>query len=270
MTYRIAVLIPCHNEVAAIGDVVRAFRRDLPDSEIYVFDNNSTDGTAEVARCATARVHQVALQGKGNVVRRMFADVDADIYILVDGDGTYDASYAPVLVETLVGDGLDMVVGTRVAEESLAYRFGHRAGNDLLTRAVAMLFGSTFTDMLSGYRVFSRRYVKSFPADATGFEIEAELTIHALRLRLPVAEVATPYAARQEGSTSKLRTYRDGARILLMILRLFKDWKKGDRFIYWLLRMKGAIVMPRTGRIVLTATKELKGTEGINPAYPYP
>jgi len=185
------VLVPCYNEALTIGQVVRDFHRHLPGSIIYVFDNNSRDDTKGVARAAGAVVRSVAYQGKGNVVRRMFADVEADVYLLVDGDGTYDTSAAPALVEKLFEDGLDMVVGTRESDKQAAYRKGHRFGNVLLTRCAATVFGRAFTDMLSGYRVFSRRYVKSFPAHSAGFETETELTVHALELRMPVAEVAT-------------------------------------------------------------------------------
>ncbi|KQZ39547.1 glycosyltransferase [Duganella sp. Root1480D1] len=220
---RIAVLVPCYNEALTIEAIVRDFRASLPQATVYVFDNNSTDGTAEIARAAGASVRLVPHQGKGSVVRRMFADIEADAYIMVDGDDTYDASVAPQLVAKLFGEGLDMVVGNRVTEERAAYRLGHRFGNNLLTGCVSMLFGRTFTDILSGYRVFSRRYVKSFAAHSTGFEIETELTVHALELRMPVAEVETVYKARPEGSFSKLNTYRDGWRILMTILRLFKS-----------------------------------------------
>ena len=224
-TPRIAVLVPCYNEALTIATIVRDFRACLPDAQVYVFDNNSSDDTVQVARAAGAIVRSVTHQGKGNVVRRMFADIDADIYIMVDGDDTYDAGAAPRMVKRLLDEGLDMVVGSRVTDEQQAYRFGHRFGNRLLTGCVARLFGRTFTDMLSGYRVFSRRYVKSFAAHSTGFETETELTVHALELRMPVAEVRTRYKSRPEGSTSKLSTYRDGARILLMIMRLFKTEK---------------------------------------------
>jgi glycosyltransferase involved in cell wall biosynthesis len=218
----IAVLVPCYNEAATIAAVVRDFHRALPGAAVYVFDNNSSDGTADVARKAGATVCTVIDQGKGNVIRRMFADIEAEVYVLVDGDNTYDAAIAPLLVDTLLANGLDMVVGTRTSAERETYRRGHRFGNWLLTRFVATVFGRTFTDMLSGYRVFSRRYVKSFPAHAAGFETETELAVHALELRMPVAEVATAYRARPRGSESKLNTYRDGARILLMIIKLFK------------------------------------------------
>lgn len=219
---RIAILLPCYNEALTVADIIRDFNKYLPQAEVYVFDNNSRDNTAELARAEGAIVRSVPLQGKGEVIRRMFADVDADIYIMVDGDDTYDASVAPQLAARLVDEGLDMVVGTRVTEEQAAYRLGHRFGNRMLTGCVASLFGHTFTDMLSGYRIFSRRYVKSFPAHAAGFETETELTVHALELRMPVGEVPTRYKSRPEGSFSKLNTYRDGWRILLMIVRLFK------------------------------------------------
>ncbi len=221
---RIAVLIPCYNEELAVGAVVHGFRSALPEATVYVFDNNSTDRTREVARSAGAVVRKELRQGKGHVVRRMFADVDADVYVLVDGDATYDAKSAPRLVEALFENGLDMVVGSRVSEDpGEAWRRGHQLGNILLTRTVAWLFGEGFGDMLSGYRVFSRRFVKSFPALTRGFEIETELTVHALQLAMPVLEVDTPYHARPEGSESKLSTYRDGARILSKIVQLFKN-----------------------------------------------
>lgn len=219
---RIAVLIPCYNEAAAIGRVVKDFRTALPAAEIYVYDNNSRDGTTEAARAAGAVVRTEARQGKGNVVRRMFADIDADYYVLVDGDATYDAPSAPAMVAKARGEQLDMVVGCRESSEQSAYRRGHRFGNSLLTGVVTTLFGRHFTDILSGYRVFSRRFVKSFPALANGFETETELTVHALELRMPVGEVATPYNSRPEGSVSKLRTYRDGWRILQTILNLYR------------------------------------------------
>ncbi|WP_211172511.1 glycosyltransferase family 2 protein [Massilia forsythiae] len=219
----IAVILPCYNEEAAIGAVVEGFRKELPQARIYVYDNNSKDRTSAVAAAAGAIVRSETLQGKGNVVRRMFADVDADIYLMCDGDITYDAASAPALIAKLIDDNLDMVVGCRVDSEVAAYRAGHRFGNALFTGFVANLFGNRFTDILSGYRVFSRRYVKSFPALSNGFEIETELTVHALQLRMPIGELNTPYGARLEGSQSKLSTYRDGWRILRMITRLFKD-----------------------------------------------
>jgi glycosyltransferase involved in cell wall biosynthesis len=221
--HKIAVIIPCFNEAHSIADVVRGFKSVLPSARIYVFDNNSTDETVAIAGAAGALIRREMLQGKGNVVRRMFADVDADAYVMADGDSTYDPSYAADMVNRLFKDRLDMVVGTRVASHVAAYPLGHRFGNRLLTFAVANLFGKRFSDMLSGYRVFSRRFVKSFPAMSSGFEIETELTIHALELQLPVAEVVTPYRIRVAGSTSKLRTYVDGLKILRLIVFLYKN-----------------------------------------------
>jgi glycosyltransferase involved in cell wall biosynthesis len=219
----LAVLIPCHNEAVAIPQVVAAFRTALPDAMIYVYDNNSTDGTAAAALAAGAVVRREALQGKGPVVRRMFADVEADIYVLVDGDDTYEAAAAPAMVERLIEDGLDMVIGTRVTQLAAAFRPGHRFGNQLLTGMVGAIFGNRVTDMLSGYRVFSRRFVKSFPALASGFETETEFTVHALELRMAIGEVRTAYRDRPTGSTSKLRTWRDGLRILRTIMVLVKE-----------------------------------------------
>jgi glycosyltransferase involved in cell wall biosynthesis len=220
---RIAVLIPCHNEAAAISSVVLAFRRELPDAIIYVFDNNSTDRTIEVARAAGAIVATERLQGKGHVVRRMFSDIDADAYILVDGDDTYDAASAPAMLNLLFAEGLDMVTATRVTTISAAWRRGHRFGNTMLTGIVASIFGNRITDMLSGYRVFSRRFIKSFPALSSGFETETELTIHALELQMPLGEIDTPYRDRGEGSASKLNTYKDGVLILFTIVKLVKE-----------------------------------------------
>jgi len=220
---RIAVVIPCYNESAAIGNVVADFRRALPNADIYVYDNASADDTKAVAEAAGAIVRSEALRGKGNVVRRMFADVEADAYLLVDGDGTYDARSAPLMVERLLNESLDMVNGARVAETSGAYRPGHAFGNKLLTGTVALVFGNRIRDMLSGYRVLSRRFVKSFPALATGFETETEVAVHALELRLPIAEIDTPYRDRPAGSQSKLRTFRDGFRILKTIALLVKE-----------------------------------------------
>ncbi|MGB7259616.1 MAG: glycosyltransferase family 2 protein [Pseudolabrys sp.] len=221
--YKIAVLVPCYNEEAAIARVVKNFRAVLPGAAIFVFDNNSTDGTVKAARAAGAEVFEERQQGKGNVVRRMFTDVEADIYVLVDGDATYDAPSAPVMIERMLRDRLDMVVGARVDREQAAYRAGHRIGNRLLTAFVREVFGPTFNDMLSGYRVFSRRFVKSFPVLSGGFEIETELTIHALELGLACAEVSTPYYARLEGSASKLNTWSDGFRILGTIVKLYRS-----------------------------------------------
>jgi glycosyltransferase involved in cell wall biosynthesis len=220
---RLAVLIPCFNEETAIARVVTDFRAELPEATIYVYDNNSTDRTLEVARAAGALVRRETHQGKGNVVRRMFADVEADIYVLVDGDATYDAASARALIARLIEDRLDMVVAARVEEEAQAYRPGHRTGNRLFTGFFASVFSASFTDILSGYRVFSRRFVKSFPVLSRGFEIETELSVHALELGLAVGEVPTPYYARPEGSTSKLSTWWDGLRILSTIVGLYRS-----------------------------------------------
>ena len=220
---KIAVIVPCYNEEAAIATVVRDFRAALPQAAIYVYDNNSRDRTVEVARAAGAIVRSQPLQGKGNVVRRMFSDVEADYYIMVDGDATYDAAVAPQLLQKLIDEQLDMVNGARVTEIKEAYRAGHRLGNAVFTGLVAGIFGKSINDLFSGYRVFSRRFVKTFPALARGFETETELTVHALQLRLPVGEVATAYKDRPVGSVSKLNTYRDGIRILWMITRLVKE-----------------------------------------------
>ena len=222
---RIAVLVPCFNEEAAVPTVVADFRIALPSATIYVYDNNSSDRTVAVARAAGAEVRGERRQGKGHVVRRMFADVDADVYVLVDGDATYDAPSAPRMIERLVNDHLDMVVGLRVDQVQAAYRPGHRAGNRMLTGFLSSVFGQAFKDILSGYRVFSRRFVKSFPVLSDGFEIETELTVHALELAMPVAEIETPYYARPEGSVSKLNTWRDGFRILGTILKLYRSEK---------------------------------------------
>jgi len=219
---RIAVLLPCYNEEAAIAQTVAGFRAVLPDATIYVYDNNSRDRTIEVARAAGAIVRTERIQGKGNVVRRMFADIDADIYVMADGDATYDASSAPALVARVLDEQLDMVVGARVTQADAAYRRGHKMGNALLTGMLARLFGRSFTDILSGYRVFSRRFVKSFPVLSSGFEIETEISVHALELKMPVAEIETPYFARPEGSESKLSTYGDGFRILSTIIQLYR------------------------------------------------
>ncbi|KAA6182610.1 glycosyltransferase [Thiohalocapsa marina] len=220
---RIAVLIPCFNEAAAIEKVIFEFRDVLPDAQIYVYDNNSTDGTATIARNAGALTRYESTQGKGHVVCRMFSEIDADVYLLTDGDGTYDAASAPGLILRLISDQLDMVCGARIATGSAAYRPGHRFGNRLLTALVAAIFGSRFRDMLTGYRVFSRRYVKSFPALSEGFEIETQLTVHALEMRMRVAEIPTPYFERPVGSISKLHTVRDGWRILRTIVYLLKE-----------------------------------------------
>jgi glycosyltransferase involved in cell wall biosynthesis len=223
----IAVLLPCHNEAAAIASVVEGFKSALPDAKIFVYDNASTDATAEAAKTAGADVFHEPRKGKGNVVRRMFADIEADIYVLADGDGTYDAAAAPEMVSKLVDENLDMVVGARVVAGEQqgrdAYRRGHRMGNQLFTLTIAFLFGRQFSDILSGYRVFSRRFVKSVPVNAEGFEIETEITIHSLTLKLPVGEFPASYGARPEGSASKLNSGRDGVRILGTIIKLLKE-----------------------------------------------
>lgn len=221
---QIAVLVPCYNEELTIAQVVKDFRSALPSASIYVYDNNSTDRTVVVARAAGAIVRTEPLQGKGNVVRRMFADIEADVYVMVDGDATYHAPSAPAMIRRLVDENLDMMVGSRLqSKEDAAFRAGHHFGNRMLTGTVARIFGNRFADMLSGYRVFSRRFVKSFPALSRGFETETELAVHALTLRMGVGEIETPYGARPPGSTSKLNTYRDGFRILGTIIVLLKE-----------------------------------------------
>ena len=219
----IAVLVPCFNEELTVGKTVAAFREALPLATVYVYDNNSTDRTIDVARAAGAVIRSEPRQGKGNVVRRMFADVDADIYVLTDGDATYEAEVAPRMVRRAIEEDLDFVNGARVSRSMEAYRRGHRFGNYVLTAIVRNFFGRQFTDMLSGYKVFSRRYVKSFPAMSRGFEIETELTVHALELRMPCAEELTAYGERPSGSVSKLSTFRDGARILRLIFDLVRN-----------------------------------------------
>jgi len=219
--YEVAVLVPCYNEEHAIAKVVGDFRAALPEATVYVYDNNSNDDTAAAAKAAGAVVRREPHQGKGYVVRRMFNDIEADLYVLVDGDATYDAASAPQMIGKLLDDRLDMVVATRIEREAKAYRRGHRTGN-LVTGLVTHIFGRAFSDILSGYRVFSRRFVKSFPVLSGGFEIETELTVHALELELPVDEVATPYYPRPSGSASKLSTWHDGFRILRTVLRLYR------------------------------------------------
>lgn len=217
----IAVIVPCYNEGMAIEKVVTDFKTYLPSAQVYVFDNNSSDDTISKALKAGAHVYSVIHKGKGNVVRRMFADVDADIYVMVDGDATYDAESSPKLIQKLIDEHLDMVVGTRVHSQKEAYRAGHTFGNKMLTGCVKSIFGGKFSDMLSGYRIFTKRYVKSFPAMAKGFETETELTVHALELRMPYGEMATPYYKRMEGDSSKLSTYKDGIKILKTIIKLY-------------------------------------------------
>ncbi|PWK84714.1 glycosyltransferase family 2 protein [Fulvimonas soli] len=218
----VAVLIPCYNEATTIGDVVADFRAALPEARIYVYDNNSTDGTAAAAAAAGAVVRHEPEQGKGAVVRRMFRDVEADFYLMVDGDRTYDAACAPRMLALAQERLCDLVNCAREEADDGAYRAGHRLGNRMLTGAVRCIFGNRLHDMLSGYKLFSRRFVKSFPATSIGFGIETELAVHALELHMPIAHVAGPYRGRPAGSTSKLSTYRDGLRILLLILQLFK------------------------------------------------
>jgi glycosyltransferase involved in cell wall biosynthesis len=219
---RVAVLLPCYNEEAAIGVTVASFRAVLPEAKIYVYDNNSKDRTCAVALAAGAIVRTERTQGKGAVVRRMFADIEADIYLMADGDATYEAAAAPGMIELLYAENLDMVVGARISEETAAYRAGHRFGNAMLTGVLTQMFGRSFSDILTGYRVFSRRFVKSFPIRSAGFEIETEISVHALELAMPVAEVPTAYGARLEGSVSKLSTYTDGFRILGTMLNLYR------------------------------------------------
>lgn len=219
----VAVLIPCCNEELAVAKTVREFRQAIPQAVVYVYDNNSTDRTAQLAADAGAVVRSEPLRGKGHVVRRMFSDVDADIYVLVDGDATYDANATQAMIERLVDENLDMVVGKRVHLSVDAYRRGHVVGNRVMSRFLGSLFGQRCTDLFSGYRVFSRRFVKSFPALSTGFETETELTVHALRLDMPMAEIETHYSARPAGSESKLKTYRHGLRIFLVMLALFRN-----------------------------------------------
>ncbi len=219
---RIAVLLPCFNEEAAIAATVEGFRAALPSATVYVYDNNSRDRTREIATAGGAVVRSESQQGKGHVVRRMFADIDADVYVMADGDLTYDPSSAQAMVDLLLADELDMVVGTRRHDEKAAYRGGHVLGNRLFTGMLGRLFGRSFSDIFSGYRVFSRRFVKSFPVLSSGFEIETEMSVHALELRMPVGEVETSYASRPEGSESKLSTYGDGWRILKTIATLYR------------------------------------------------
>jgi glycosyltransferase involved in cell wall biosynthesis len=219
----VAVLIPCHNEAITVGKVVSDFRSRLPDARIFVYDNNSTDDTIAIALAAGAEVRSEALQGKGNVIRRMFADIEADVYVLVDGDDTYDISSVSLMLDLLHRHKFDMVTGTRISTQATAFRRGHRFGNRVLTGAVGWVFGNRVSDMLSGFRVFSRRFVKSFPALAAGFETETEFTVHALELRMAIGEVPVAYRERPDGSASKLHTVRDGVRILQTIVLLIKE-----------------------------------------------
>ncbi len=248
---RIAVLLPCYNEEAAIAQTVAGFRAALPGAAIYVYDNNSRDRTIEVARSAGAVVRSERMQGKGNVVRRMFADVDADIYVMADGDATYDPASAAAMVARVAEEGLDMVVGTRVHEAAEAYRRGHVLGNRMMTGILARLFGRSFTDIFSGYRVFSRRFVKSFPVLSAGFEIETEISVHALELKMPVGELETRYFARPEGSESKLSTYRDGFRIARTIVTLYRI-ERPLLFFGWIAAFFAAAAIGLSFPLVLT------------------
>lgn len=259
---RIAVLVPCYNEEQAIAQVVGDFLQHLPEATVFVYDNNSKDRTIEVAQAAGAVVRSVSRQGKGHVVRRMFRDVDADVYVLVDGDATYHAPSAPMMISKLLDEQLDMVVGARVEETRAAYRRGHRFGNRILTGFVRWMFGAAFTDILSGYRVFSRRFVKTFPVLSGGFEIETELTVHALELELPVAEIVAPYYARPEGSASKLNTWRDGLRILGMIVKLYRS-ERPLRFFTALGAVIAAVAIILAMPVVITYLEE-----GIVPRLP--
>jgi glycosyltransferase involved in cell wall biosynthesis len=256
------VLIPCLNEETAVARVVEGMRAALPGSVVYVYDNGSTDETAERARAAGAVVRFEPMRGKGNVVRRMFADVEAEVYVLVDGDGTYDPSTASEMVRRLLDEQLDMVNGARVAERSAAYRAGHRFGNMLLSRMVAGIFGDRCRDLLSGYRALSRRFVKSFPAVASGFEIETELTVHALELRMSIAEVETRYDERPTGSASKLKTYRDGLRIFRTIFRLVKE----ERPLRFFSAIAGVLAATSVG-LAVPILEEYQRT-GLVPRFP--
>ncbi len=262
MESKVAVILPCYNEEAAIGQTVAAFRAALPGAAIYVYDNNSRDRTVEVARAAGAIVRSERMQGKGNVVRRMFADVDADIYVMADGDATYDAAAAPAMIDKVLNEGLDMVVGTRIHEAADAYRRGHVLGNRAMTGLLARLFGRSFTDIFSGYRVFSRRFVKSFPVLSAGFEIETEISVHALELKMPVGEVETRYLARPEGSASKLSTYRDGFRIARTILTLYRI-EKPMLFFGWVAGLLGLLALILAVPLALTYAQT-----GLVPRFP--
>lgn len=259
---QVAILVPCLNEEAAIANVIADFREQLPEAVIFVYDNGSTDRTIDVARNAGAIVRVEPLKGKGNVVRRMFADIEADIYVLVDGDNTYDAPSVKSLINRLVEGSLDMVNGAREEKSVLAYRAGHRFGNRLLTGMVAWFFGERFGDMLSGYRIMSRRFVKSFPALASGFEIETELTVHALQMRVPIAEQMTPYRERPPQSSSKLRTIPDGIRISRLIARLIRE----ERPLEFFSAIAGVFVLISLLLAVPLVTEFLR--TGLVPRFP--
>lgn len=260
---RIAVLVPCYNEALTVATVIADFRKALPNASIHVYDNNSSDDTAAIAAANGAHVSRVNYQGKGHVVRRLFADIEADIYLLVDGDATYDAASAPAMIQHLFASGADTVVGVRQAiENHAAYRLGHALGNRMLTGFLGLLFGRPCKDILSGYRVFSRRFVKSFPVLSAGFEIETELTVHALELRLPVAEYDTPYGERPEGSESKLNTIRDGIRIVVTMVKLFSAER--PLIFYSLL---GALLLA-TGLLLAIPVIVTYAQTGLVPRFP--
>jgi glycosyltransferase involved in cell wall biosynthesis len=262
MPPHVAVLIPCFNEAITVEETVLGFRRVLPHADIYVYDNNSKDDTRARATAAGAIVREETRQGKGNVVRRMFADVEADIYVLTDGDATYDPETAPIMIDKLSTQNLDMVIGRRLHEDDAAYRAGHVLGNRMMTRFLGVLFGTRFSDIFSGYRVFSRRFVKSFPALSSGFEIETELAVHALTLQMPTEEVATPYRARPVGSASKLSTYRDGFRILWTMVGLFKNERPMSFFGIW------AAVLAVTSLVLAFPVVMEYAATGLVPRFP--
>ena len=259
---RVAVIIPCFNEERTIRQVIREFSEALPGAEIVVCDNNSTDRTSGTARSAGATVLFEPYQGKGNAVRRLFNDVDADVYVMIDGDATYDAAPAPAMIARLVDERLAMVSGARISDHEEAYRFGHKFGNWMLTGLVRMVFGDRFRDMLTGYRVMSRQFVKSFPALSDGFEIETELSVHSLRLHLPAIEMDTAYRARPEGSASKLNTVRDGFRILRVISRLVRDEKPLQFF-----SVLGALILAGAAALALPIVLTYLET-GVVPRFP--
>ena len=246
---KIAILLPCYNEALAIKDVIAEFKKACPSATVYVYDNNSTDGTADIAKKAGAITRSVKPQGKGFVVQRMFLEIDADIYVMADGDGTYDASYAPKLIDALIAESADMVVGVRKHESEKAYRRGHQLGNKLLTKSVEWALGESVIDMLSGFRVFNRKFVKSFPVQSKGFEIETEITVHALSLHLKVVNIQTPYFDRVEGSSSKLRTFKDGFNILKTIGLLVKYER--PMFLFSLIGFGLAVLSLVVGAVVV-------------------
>jgi glycosyltransferase involved in cell wall biosynthesis len=259
---RVAVILPCYNEEVAIARTIAGFRAALPDAIVYVYDNNSRDRTRDVAAAAGAVVRTERQQGKGAVVRRMFADVDADVYVMADGDATYDAGAAPEMVRRLIDEQLDMVVGARASEIDAAYRRGHQLGNRMLTGLLTSMFSRSFSDILTGYRVFSRRFVKSFPVLSAGFEIETEISVHALELAMPIAEVTTAYGARPEGSQSKLSTYRDGFRILGTMIGLYRS-ERPVRFFGLIAALLVALAIVLAVPLIVTYAKT-----GLVPRFP--